>query len=340
MSGYEVELFRGEELKPNGRIPLEPLLRRFFESHLDQRLDGARIQLLFLPQPETMAFSSEQTGGFSVANLRPRYGHVQVKVILDGELLYQHPHPVSELLGRVLRQTLTERAPDERRWGFGLRGPNMDKVPLVRPVPDMDHGVQIEVGARRGRVFTLEELQAPDAPLRTLADLGADMPEGGPDGEAAKPVSVVLGKSLYEAFTSGISFSAEVEEGGFLAGRVYRNADAPDCHLIELTAIIPAERTGASLLEFTFTGESFLRVGATLAARHHGEELVGWYHTHLFAAGRGFGLSSVDIRLHRSTFQRPWQVAALVNISGGRRLLRFYRSSEKGMARAPYWTVP
>ncbi|QXJ20204.1 hypothetical protein AGRA3207_000876 [Actinomadura graeca] len=340
MSGYEVELFRGEELRPNGRLPLEPLLRRFFESHLDQRLDGAVIQLLFLPDPETAAFSSEQTGGFSLANLRPRYGHVQVKVLLDGELLYQHPHPVSELLGRVLRETLTERAPQERRWGVGLRGPNLDQVPLVRPVPEMDHGVQIEVGARRGRVFQMEELQPPDAPLRTLADLGADVPDGGPGGEAAAPVSVVIGKRLYEAFTAGHPFSAEVEEGGFLAGRVYRNADAPGCHLIEMTALIPAERTGASLLEFTFTGESFLRVGAALDARHDGEELVGWYHTHLFAAGRGFGLSSVDMRLHRSTFQRPWQVAALVNISAGGRLLRFYRRTDEGMARTPYWTVP
>ncbi|GAA0970604.1 hypothetical protein GCM10009555_019780 [Acrocarpospora macrocephala] len=334
---YEVELFRGGDQTPVRRVPLEPVLRRFFESQLDQALSGAVIQLLFLPEPEPgPAVSLENTGGFSVANLRPRYGHVQVRVLLNDELLYQHPHPVSELLGRALRDTLRELAPDERHWGFGLHGPNFDHGPLVRPVPEMEHGVHIEVGAHRGRIFDLEELPPPDPPLSTLAELGADAtPSPG------KPIAVVLGKSMYAAFTETHPFSTEVEEGGFLAGRVYRDAAAPGRHLIELTAMIPAQRTGASMLSFTFTGESFLSVGELLAVRRQGEELVGWYHTHLFAAGRGLGLSSVDVRLHRSTFQRPWQVAALVNISRGARVLRFYcRDDARGMMLAPYWTVP
>ncbi|GGK97288.1 hypothetical protein GCM10007964_44440 [Sphaerisporangium melleum] len=333
-------MFRGADLVPAGRVPLEPVLRRFFESQLDQTLSGARIQLLFLPEREPSPSGSfETTGEFSIANLRPRYGHVQVRVKLDGEVLYQHPHPVSELLGRALRDTLAELAPDERRWGFGLHGPNFERGPLVRPAPQMEHGVQIEVGAHpRGRVFQLEELPPPDPPLRTLAELGADVPGDGP--APAAPVSVVLPQSLYESFVATHPFSSEVEEGGFLAGRVFRDISGPERHLIELTAIIPAQRTGASMLSFTFTGESFLRVGESLAARREGEQLVGWYHTHLFAPGGGLGLSSVDVRLHRTTFQRPWQVAALVNISGDRRVLRFYRRSDGGMAPAPYWTAP
>lgn len=336
---YEVELFRGDDLVPDGTLPLEPLLRRFFEKHLDQRLDGAHIQLMFLPQAEMPGSTVTMTGGFDVSNLRPRYGQVQVRVLLDGELLYQHPHPVSELLGRVLRDTLTARAPGELRWGVGLRGPQMDDhAPLVRPAPQAERSVHIEVGAPRGHVFEMEEMPPQAPPLRALGDLGVDVLNMA--GQPPEPVSVVIGRALYDALTRTLPFSAEVEEGGFLAGKVYRDEHAPDCHIIEVKMVMPAERTGASLLDFTFTGESFLRVGARLAAPAGGEELLGWYHTHLFPAGQGLGLSSVDVQLHRSTFRLPWQVAALVNISGGRRVLRFYRVAGTGMALAPYWTTP
>ena len=36
------------------------------------------------------------------------------------------------------------------------------------------------------------------------------------------------------------------------------------------------------------------------------------------------GLSSIDVDLHMATFQRPWQVAALINLRRRSRLLRFY----------------
>jgi proteasome lid subunit RPN8/RPN11 len=333
---YEVEIFRGSDLVPDGTLPLEPLLRRFFEKHLDQRLDGAHIQLLFLPEAEAAGSNVTLTGGFNVANLRPRYGQVQVRVLLEGELLYQHPHPVSELLGRVLRDTLTARDPGEQRWGVGLRGAQLDlRAPLERPVPDMERSTHIEVGAPRGRVFEMEEIPRQAAPLRTIADLGVDVPNAAlPPPE---PVTIVVDGRVYDALTQTLQFSDEVEEGGFLTGQVYRDVHAPDCHIVEVKAIMPAERTGASLLSFTFTGDSFLRVGALLAAQASGEELVGWYHTHLFAVGQGLGLSSVDVQLHRSTFRQPWQIAALVNISAGHRALRFYRTSETGMALATYW---
>lgn len=178
-------------------------------------------------------------------------------------------------------------------------------------------------------------MPAEAAPLRALADLGVDVPRS--DVQPAEPVTVVLRGSLYDELTELREFSAEIEEGGFLAGRLYRDQLAPESHIVEVTAIIPAERTGASLLSFTFTGESFLRVGARLAVQQSGDELIGWYHTHLFAAGHGFGLSSVDVQLHRSVFKRPWQIAALLNIAGGHRVLRFYRLADRGMTLAPYW---
>ena len=151
---------------------------------------------------------------------------------------------------------------------------------------------------------------------------------------------IVLSDDLVTSLIKTYAFSDEIEEGGFLAGTVYRDADRPGGYLVHVTAVLPAERTGASMINFTFTGESFLRVSQQLEKRGKDEKLLGWYHTHLFAATSRLGLSSVDVELHRSTFRRPWQVAGLVNIADGHRVLRFYHGEGKQMTLVPYWAVP
>lgn len=45
--------------------------------------------------------------------------------------------------------------------------------------------------------------------------------------------------------------------------------------------------------------ESFLRVSHQIEDRDGAEKLLGWYHTHLFAATSRSGPSSVDVELHR-----------------------------------------
>ena len=96
----------------------------------------------------------------------------------------------------------------------------------------------------------------------------------------------------------------------------------------------PAHRSGAGMVHFTFTGESFLAVAQLLEERGQQEELVGWYHTHLFGIDFDMGLSGIDVDLHLATFQRPWQVAALINIRRGRRILRFYGRGERRTPRS------
>lgn len=130
-----------------------------------------------------------------------------------------------------------------------------------------------------------------------------------------------------------------MEEGGFVIGHRHADQGRPRRHLLEVTAIVPAQSTGASLLRFTFTGESFLRLGDLLASRGRGEIILGWYHTHLFAATPSFGLSTIDVRLHTSTFRRAWQVAALINLDEDHRVLRFYRSDGDHLAEAPFWVA-
>lgn len=334
-----IEIFRSDDYVPDGEIPLLPFLRAVLGDVIGTEGDGpVQYRLSFYRLRDLTA----DTGSPSVVNLRASHGFVRVRASRDGVLLYQHPHPVRELVGEPLRHLLRQRDPDVTHWGYGLRGPGLSDIPLARPAPQVAH--ETRASARRRRpAFTVEEVPAPEPPGSTLAALGADAPPPDRAPAGGHPVAVVIPGALRTALIREIPFSGEIEEGGFLAGEVYRDADRPGGYLVRVTAAIPAERTGASMIGFTFTGESFLRVSEQLAARGGGDVLLGWYHTHLFAATDRSGLSSVDVELHRSTFRRPWQVAALVNITGDGRVLRFYHGDgdDSGeMTMVPYWTAP
>jgi hypothetical protein len=152
-------------------------------------------------------------------------------------------------------------------------------------------------------------------------------------------VKVLVPAALVDDLTRTQAFSAEVEEGGFLVGKVWTDAADPAGTIIELGAAPPAEHTGASFLHFTFTGTSFDAVKRDLRGVYGGNRLVGWYHTHLFPATDAMGLSSIDLRLHLTTFRQPWQVAGLLNLEAARRVLRFYVRRGDDMAECPQWVI-
>lgn len=321
----EVDLYRSDDYVRSDRIALAPLLRTIFEPLLGVSLAGARIHLAFLPVPEVIRLEGEPV----VVNLRGSHGYVHVRITRDGAVLYQHPHSVREIVARPLQRLLATREPQERHWGFGIVGSGVDLGALVRPAPAVE--MSVDVQRSRPRMFHVEEIAEPEPPAATLADLGLPGPF---DADGA--VTPVLTPDTHEALAAGMDFSDEVEEGGFLAGHVYTDAERPGRYLVLVTAVIRAERTGASLLHFTFTGESFTRVGDAIARRGRDEELLGWYHSHLFPATDEIGLSSIDVDLHLDTFRRPWQVAGLVNITGSARLLRFYAGDDDGLAQVAY----
>lgn len=361
-----IEVFRSDDYVPAGEIPLMPLLRAAFEDVIGPDADGVKFELHFY---ELLDLARDR-GTPSLVNLRASHGFVRVRIWRDGQLLHQRPHPVRELVGEPLRELLRIRDPEVGHWGYGLSGPGLESIALSRPAPRVTHELRVASGARRRSTFTVEEVPDPEPPEISLAELGAGaepartgphpIPRSAaapgdeiavvppaapptalkPPDDQPPPVVIAVPDSIVNAFTQTFPFSEEIEEGGFLAGKVYRDADRPGGYVVAVTAAIPAERTGASIINFTFTGESFLRVFEQLASRTDGEVLLGWYHTHLFPATSRSGLSSVDVELHRSTFRRPWQVAALVNISADGRVLRFYHGEGDEMAKVPYWTVP
>lgn len=324
-----IEIFRTDDYVPDGEIPLLPVLKTFFREVIGDDPSGIVFELFFYDLPDRQASRDLPT----LVNLRGSHGYVRVRIRRDSELIYQHPHPVREIIGVSLRAELLARDPGMGHWGYGVRGPGLESIPLVRPAPQPTHELRANSTPRGARLFDLEEVTEPDPPARSLVALGVTEPDG-----AGSRIQVTLAESLATAMTETMSFSSEVEEGGFLIGEVFRDENREDAYIVNVSGVVRAERTGASMLNFTFTGESFLRISEQLTGRT--ETLLGWYHTHLFRATKGLGLSSVDVNLHRSTFRRPWQVAALLNITAESRVLRFYYSDGDAMVRAAHWAVP
>ena len=336
----EVELYRAPDYTPVGRVPLAPLLREFFEPVLDRDLATAR----FLLQLSAVDDSEPVAGRPSMVNLFSSHGYGTVTIIHGGLVIYRHPHAVSEIVALPLQRHLAASFPEIGRWGFGLVGPGLNDVSRTRPTPLVEGSVEVSAPRRPGRAAHIEELADPEpapATLRGLGVLAPHRPHGGPaDGGAgdAPPVTLVLRPEAYRTLTEQ-HFSADVEEGGFVIGHRHADGEHPGRYLLEVTAVVRAESTGASLLRFTFTGESFLRLGNLLARRNSDEEILGWYHTHLFSATPEFGLSTVDVRLHTTTFRRPWQVAALLNLGTDGRVLRWFgsRRGGAGVCEIPFW---
>jgi hypothetical protein len=346
-NGIGIDIYQSDDYVKVDRIGLSPVLRSVFESTLGVTLADAQFLLTFHAVPDHRELDGEP----SVVNLRRSHGYIGVRIVRDGVLVYQHPHSVREILARPLQRLLADRAPQETHWGFGVAGPGLERMPLVRPVPRATGSADLRIRGDRPRRFHLEPVAEPEPPYAGRADLGVGDDGPSPAGPERAGDGVVFASQVYEGLLSDMRFSPDVEEGGFLLGRVFRDLDRPGNHLIHVAEALPAERTGASLLQFTFTGESFLRINEEVGRRgaggsdqpghdHAPVRLVGWYHTHLFAATDHLGLSTIDVELHRRTFRQSWHVAGLVNVAGGSRQLRVYGWDGTAMYQLPYWVGP
>ncbi len=324
----DLAIYRTDDYVLEDRVPILPLLIEVFEPLLRRDLTGCRFRLEFVPVEDTTPLA----GWPHLVNLRSSHGYIYVQISRGPEVLYRHPHSVREVVGRPLQRMLAKRDPGETHWGYGIDGPGLERIRLVRPAPAVAGEMYLDSQPGRPQIFQLQELKPEPPPLLSLRDLGLTPTTG--------PHQVLLSEAVVDAFTRTMAFDADVEDGGFLVGAVHRDRDAPGRYIVEVTAIVPAERTGASLMHFTFTGESFLRVSELLTRRGSGGQLVGWYHTHLFAATDDFGLSSIDIELHKSTFRQPWQVAALVNLAHDGRTLRCYAMDGEKLTEVSYLVRP
>ena len=156
-------------------------------------------------------------------------------------------------------------------------------------------------------------------------------------------IKVIIHPEVYEKVIENRKYSMDYEEGGFFIGNVYQDTDQRDGHIVEITAAFDAKYVGATVTEIIFTGEAFSEIKRILRQDHTEKKLIGWYHTHLFPAGKNkMGLSSTDFNLHFTTFRFNWQVAGLINIENDySNKLRFYvrKGSQWNMELIPFWVA-
>ncbi|MET9732497.1 JAB N-terminal domain-containing protein [Streptomyces sp. NPDC006458] len=315
----DIELYQGESRQLVRTQPLIELLRPVFAEELAP-YQGRRprfvLKLRNDPEPDVY------DGDLRLTNLRPDFGYIHVAIHVEGRVVHQKPYSVNSLVGPVLARRAREIAPEERQWAFRIAGlpAAQDDDTAQRLPPVVDGADDIDVSRSTRLSFGIRPAAEPQVPLLDLTEYGVVLTE------ADKPVTVLLGPGVQRSMMD-MDLSTEVEEGGFLVGRPFRRADDPDRYAVIVDEVLPAEHSGASLMHFTFTGDSFRAMSRTLGEHHPERQLVGWYHTHLFQSERTIGLSRTDIDLHRDTFRRPWQVAALINLTGTRRILSCYAAS-------------
>lgn len=325
-----VELYRGVEHKFFGIIPFMPLLRESVTNLLGFDSPLLTIRILILDVPEE---TPTVTGFPIVEHLMTEFGYAYIKVYEGDYLIYQHPHPVSDVITFALQKRLRAMYPGEGMWSFRLDIPGMPSLSTRVETPRVEGSMII---SERPRSFNIRRIEPDAPPRRSLAHYGVTA-----TGEqSVAKVKVVLPEKIERALLMTHPFSWDVEEGGFLIGSVYLEDEVAGSYIVEIADMPVAQHTGASLLHFTFTGDSFAEVKRILRNDARGLRLVGWYHTHLFPATDTFGLSSIDVKLHFTTFTNAWQVAGLVNLdSKSKRTLRFYIAQQDKMTLCPHWMI-
>jgi proteasome lid subunit RPN8/RPN11 len=333
----DLELYRGEDLDYYGDMELNDVLRKAALRHFGNPAKRGQIQM----QLEGPRDPDPYPGPPEVRNIA-KLGHCVVRLTRGGETVLEERLRIAEFLGPVLADELRDLTPAEARWSFLLKRRRFAAFIVTgisgiadhfsadeRPEPEIEGAVEVDIREPRHRPFTLTQVPAADAELVQPEALGLDRSRLG-------KLNILMSAGIRDQFLHTMELSSKIEEGGFLLGRVTRADD--DTHLVEVTHVTPAHHSGAGVVHFTFTGESFLAVAQLIEERNRGEELVGWYHTHVYSIVTSMGLSSIDVDLHLATFQRPWQVAALINLRKGDRLLRFYgRGGPDGLTEYNQW---
>ena len=330
---YQIQLCRGARFEQAGQVPLIEVVRESLQRILARKLDDVSLQLTLLSAPDDWLIA----GPPIIYNLMPNLGYAQV-VIRDKAgttVHYQHPHPLGELVGQTLLHRLKTQYPDETQWGFYVTGPGVPVVP-IRPTPQVEKSIEVNSNdSATGCGFVLKPAPVETWPTISLTDFDLRLARQ----DSSAPVKVVLPRALWRELCHTRRFSSAVEEGGFLLGRVFKEAGNGHAHILELTAALEAEHTGASFLHFTFTGDSYRSRNLALRRSCPDIRVLGWYHTHLFPATDVMGLSSIDLRLHFGTFLQPWHLAGLINLDGNHRTLRFYVRHGDSMALCPMWII-
>jgi proteasome lid subunit RPN8/RPN11 len=101
----------------------------------------------------------------------------------------------------------------------------------------------------------------------------------------------------------------DIEVGGVLLG-------VGDASGVRVETALPALAARGGSTHVTFTADTWAEIHRAIDERFAGMTIVGWYHTH---PGFGVFLSEMDLFIHRSFFDLPFQLAVVVDPLAGER---------------------
>jgi hypothetical protein len=242
-------------------------------------------------------------------------------------------HAGAEFLARTLLEKGTLSADDAPFYYF--MGVSQEYVDAIQRdlLPDEAYRVEgvfplPKREADRQRTTFTKVASAP-LPVFRRSDFGAAEWKG--RGKKGKG-TVLMRPHVYRALLE-MNLSDTVENGGYLMGQAYRTPRSPTDEAdpkfkwaIEITDVLPAAGAHGTPVLLLFNGDTWSQMRRAVARDYPDKKLVSWFHTHLFAATDEFGLSGLDVDLHRQFYSRPWQVAILINIDGqGNREVRCFQ---------------
>jgi len=191
-----------------------------------------------------------------------------------------------------------------------------------------------ELAKNRERI-EFRKVKPKPLPERDLESFGNTETHG--RGERKDNV-VFMSAEVYRKLHKEIYLNPGVEDGGYLIGIPYRQPDSPEDEDnpnfrwgLEITDVIKVESAWGGPGLLLFTGDSWSKANRRRDREFRGQKLVGWFHTHLFKATDEFGLSGMDVDLHRRFLTKPWQVAVLLNVGlDGEREVRCFQRGPEG----------
>lgn len=132
-----------------------------------------------------------------------------------------------------------------------------------------------------------------------------------PDKLRDRGFQVVYARSAWEAMQTHAHSTLDVEVGGVLLGKLYRDSSGS---YLYVHAVIPALAASQRATSVSFTGETWAAIHDAIDRDHPGTMIAGWYHTH---PGFGVFLSDMDEFIQRSFFDLPHHAATVIDPTSG-----------------------
>jgi proteasome lid subunit RPN8/RPN11/LysM repeat protein len=136
-------------------------------------------------------------------------------------------------------------------------------------------------------------------------------------GQAGPFPRVVFREEVFAQMDQFAQEHPSGESGGFLVGRK-RNLKSLEEYEIVVDQFVPLAQARGGASRFALTKDHYQAVQRSLQSSGSNLRIVGWMHSH---PGFGVFLSAFDKQQHERLFNRPWQIAYVIDAQLGERAL-------------------